>query len=278
MKLKLRTYSKLNLCLQITGIRPDGLHTLDSLVQTIDLSDMLALEATVSGIELLSDCTIDGENIVSAAAQRTLNALQQEAGVRIELEKRIPIGAGLGGGSSNAAATVWGVNELYGSMLSESQMQAVALSLGADVPLFLTGGCQRMQGVGECLEPTEPQEVWYTVLVPPIRCETASIYTAYDALGGYAQTLRQGLRLGDNDLKPAALAVAPALAEYDHSIATLGGAFAGMTGSGSAFFAAFQEQRDAEEATRALEKKHQGARVYTCSATTRGFEVLERTP
>jgi len=83
MKLKLRTYSKLNLSLQITGTRSDGLHTLDSVVQTIDLSDMLALEAAVSGIELLSDCTIDGENIVSAAAQRTLNALQQEAGVRI---------------------------------------------------------------------------------------------------------------------------------------------------------------------------------------------------
>lgn len=215
--MNVRAPAKLTLSLRITGIRPDGYHQLDAEMVTLDLADELAFDGGdrlevvgASGLSVPADDT----NLV----RRALAAVQRQAAVR--LVKRIPAGAGLGGGSADAAAVLrWaGCRDL-----------TLAASLGADVPFCLLGGRAQVSGVGEVVTPLPPVERTFTLLIPPFGVSTAEVYGAWDRLGG-------PVAAGPNDLEPAALAVAPALAEWRDRLGDATGRTPVLAGSGSAWF------------------------------------------
>jgi 4-diphosphocytidyl-2-C-methyl-D-erythritol kinase len=210
-----RALAKLTLSLRITGVRADGYHLIDAEMVTIDLADHLEF-STGDGLEVHGavKVTAGPENLVN----RALRAVGRTAHVR--LEKRIPAGAGLGGGSADAAAVLrWaGVEDL-----------AVAAALGADVPICLIGGRARVTGVGEIIEALPFEDRWFTLMTPPFGVSTPAAYRMWDDLGGPAAN-------GPNDLEPAALAIEPQLGEWRDRLADLTGASPVLAGSGSTWF------------------------------------------
>lgn len=212
MRSRQRALAKLTLSLRVTGVRGDGYHLLDAEMVTLDLSDTLHFHEG-DGLEV-SGADLPPDNLVS----RALRALDRRAQVR--LDKRIPVGAGLGGGSADAAAVLrWaGCTDL-----------AVAAGLGADVPFCLVGGRARVRGVGEIVEPLPFFDAAYTLLTPPFLVSTPAVYRAWDDLGGpHAR--------GPNDLEAAALAVEPRLAEWRDRLAAATGLVPVLAGSGGTWF------------------------------------------
>ncbi len=214
---RLRAPAKLTRSLRVTGVRTDGLHLIDAEMVTLDLADELVL-GPGDGLEVVGATGLavpgDDDNLV----RRALAALERRAAVR--LVKRIPAGAGLGGGSADAAAVLrWaGCADL-----------ALAASLGADVPFCLIGGRARVTGVGEALTPLPFEDRAYTLVVPPFGVPTSEVYREWDRLGGPVSE-------GPNDLEPAALAVSPALAEWRDRLGEATGLAPALAGSGSAWF------------------------------------------
>jgi 4-diphosphocytidyl-2-C-methyl-D-erythritol kinase len=214
--------AKLTLSLRVTGVRADGYHLLDSEMVTLDLGDRLEFSSG-DRLEIVGDGTVAGavptgsENLVC----RALVAAGRQAFVR--LYKRIPAGAGLGGGSADAAAVLrWaGVTDL-----------GVAVRLGADVPFCLIGGRARVRGIGEEVDPLQFEEVAgrsFTLLTPPFGVSTARVYQAWDRLGGPTA-------VGPNDLEPAALVVEPRLAAWRDRLGNATGQTPALAGSGGTWF------------------------------------------
>ena len=209
--------AKLTVSLRITGTRPDGFHLIDAEMVTIDLVDTLVFDDG-DGLEVEGATGLpvpaDSQNLVS----RALHLLDRQAKVR--LTKRIPAGAGLGGGSADAAAVFrWaGVYDVD-----------LAASLGADVPFCLTGGRARVTGIGEVIEPLARADRVFTLVTPPFGCSTPAVYRAWDELGGPTAE-------GPNDLEPAALAVEPRLADWRDRLGHQTGVTPILAGSGSTWF------------------------------------------
>ena len=209
-----RAPAKLTLSLRVTGVRDDGYHLIDAEMVSLDLADELAF-TDGDGLEVEGiDVDVDDDNLV----RRALRAVGRTAHVR--LTKRIPAGAGLGGGSADAAAVLrWaGCDDLD-----------VAVALGADVPFCLRGGRARVTGIGEVLEPLPFVERTFTLLTPPLHVSTPAVYRAWDDLGGPRAD-------GPNDLEPAALAVEPRLAEWRDRLAEATGQAPVLAGSGGTWF------------------------------------------
>jgi 4-diphosphocytidyl-2-C-methyl-D-erythritol kinase len=213
--------AKLTLSLRVTGVWADGYHLIDSEMVTLDLADRLHFDEgdslTVTGLGAGGPVPGGPENLV----RRALAVSGRTAAVR--LEKRIPTGGGLGGGSADAAAVLrWaGIADL-----------SVALRLGADVPFCLSGGRARVRGVGELVEPLPFGDVdgrAYTLLVPPVHVSTVEVYRAWDRLGGPVGE-------GGNDLEPAALAVTPELEEWRDRLGQATGETPMLAGSGGTWF------------------------------------------
>ena len=213
-----RAPAKLTVSLRITGVRPDGYHLIDAEMVTLDFADMLAF-AEGDGLEVVgphaAGVPTGEENLV----RRALAAVGRRAFVR--LDKQVPAGAGLGGGSSDAAAV------LRWAGCSDA---GVAARLGADVAFCLVGGRARVSGVGEVVEPLPVVARTFTLLIPPVPVSTPAVYRAWDALGGPAR------RRAANDLEAAALAVAPALAEWRDRLAAATGVRPQLAGSGGTWF------------------------------------------
>jgi 4-diphosphocytidyl-2-C-methyl-D-erythritol kinase len=212
--------AKLTVSLRITGTRPDGYHLIDAEMVTLDLADELTFDAG-DGLEVVEAgaglaVPADDDNLV----RRALTALGCTAQVR--LRKRIPAGSGLGGGSADAAAVLrWaGCSDL-----------ALAASLGADVAFCLVGGRAQVTGIGEVVTPLPPVDQTYTLVVPTFGVSTVEVYRAWDRLGG-----PQGEH--GNDLEPAALAVAPTLAEWRNRLGQASGEVPRLAGSGGTWFVA----------------------------------------
>ncbi len=210
-----RALAKLTLTLRVTGVRGDGYHLLEAEMVTVDLADILTF-GPGDGLEVLGAAGLDtGEgNLV----RRTLRAVGRTAAVR--LEKRIPVGGGLGGGSADAAAVLrW----------AGCTDTAVAAGLGADVPFCLVGGRGRVTGIGEEVEGLPFEEHTFTLLPYPGQISTVAVYEAWDRLGGPTTG-------GSNDLEPAAVTVEPRLAEWRDELAAASGATPVLAGSGSTWF------------------------------------------
>ncbi len=173
--------AKLNLFLHITGRRKDGYHELQTLFQLLEWGDTLQLRAT-AGPEITLSSALPGVATADNIAVKAARALQRhtgtKAGASIAIDKQIPMGGGLGGGSSNAATTLLGLNYLWSLGLSVEELARIGLALGADVPVFVHGHSSLAEGIGETLVPIELPKRWYLVLYPGVHVETATIFGA----------------------------------------------------------------------------------------------------
>lgn len=283
--------AKINLTLDVGPRRPDGYHDIRSVMQTIEMHDTLEISLTpgqpgthlaVTGDEAEGVPT-DDANIVHRAAARLYALAPDAPGLQVTLTKRIPSQAGLGGGSSDAAATLLGVNTLLGLHLPPPRLTEIAATLGADVPFFLAGGTALVEGLGERVTPLSPlRPDWPLVIVkPPIGVPTAWAYGALDALparvpgtatGAWLRSDPEG-RLA-NDFEPVILPHLPAInAAYAllNQTSETGGSFTPLLcGSGSALFC----RAGTEEAAERLAKRAREANIGKAwvTRTQRGSE------
>lgn len=277
-RMTLLAYAKLNLSLRVLGKREDGFHEILSLVQTIDLADRIELARCGSGIRVENDLVgLVGQDLAERAAIDVLRAKGVHAGCSIRIRKSIPAGGGLGGGSSDAASVIYGIDQLIPPSLPTGGAADIAAGIGSDVPLFLLGGRVRVSGRGERTAPVEgPPEGAFVVVVPPIHCDTGAVYRGWSARGAVDRPRgTASLDLGENDLLQPALALAPALARYLAAVRDAGGEYSGMSGSGSSFYSAYRREEDAGGAARALETMFPEARVFCCRPVSAGFRVCQ---
>ncbi len=243
--------AKLNLFLHVVGRRADGYHLLQTLFRFVDYGDTLHFAPREDGqVRLLNP--LPGVPEESDLTVRAARLLQQAAnctrGADIRLEKRLPMGGGLGGGSSDAATVLLALNHLWQLGLSRERLQALGLTLGADVPVFVFGRTAFAEGVGEALQAVPAAPAWYLVLQPPVAVPTVDIFRApelkRDTPAMAAADWRPGL--GGNDLEPVACARFPEVARHLAWLQRFGRAR--MSGSGACVFAEFPDQAGAEAA------------------------------
>ena len=248
--------AKLNLMLRIVGRREDGYHLLQTVFQFIDCCDWLTfapredgevrLEAPLPGVPEETDLTIRAAKCLRAYAGI-------QAGVTIRIEKNLPMGGGLGGGSSDAATTLLALNHLWGAGVSVADLKTLGLALGADVPVFIEGVAAWAEGVGEHLTPLELDEAWYVVIVPPCHVATGRIFNDPDLTRNNPPiTIRdffEGQR--DNHCLPV---VAMAYPEVTAALAALSRVGeARLTGTGACVFAAFDSESEALKAAQGID-------------------------
>lgn len=264
----LTSYAKINLTLDVGGLRPDGYHKIASVMQTITLADTLWFARIPSGIEVISN----NSEVPSGSANLAYRALEVIAhrlpgGVRVLIDKRIPWGAGLGGGSSNAAAALKGADLLYNCGMKEEELLAAAAEVGSDVPFFIKGGTALAEGRGEKLTPLPQLPFFWVVLVkPPFSVSTAKVYSLYQSKGGEPHTpgLIEALQKGEhhkvpallgNDLEGVTVRLHPEIADIKQQLLLLGAAAALMSGSGPTVFGLFHDQGTARQAAEKLREK-----------------------
>jgi len=262
--------AKINLYLHVTGRREDGYHLLDSLVAFAGVHDML----TVTGADGLSlaidgdfagNIPADDDNLVIRAAHALARAAGIEANAAMALTKRLPVASGIGGGSADAAAALKTLSQLWGIDLGEDEMAAVALSLGADVPVCLVGKAAFMAGVGEKIIPAPALPAASMVLVNPgVALSTASVFAAlgdnfsgpdghFDYAPEDTPELASILAKRGNDLESPAIGLAPAIGDVLAALGASGNVLlARMSGSGATCFGLFAEPGEAAEAAIAI--------------------------
>jgi 4-diphosphocytidyl-2-C-methyl-D-erythritol kinase len=263
--------AKLNLFLHVIGRRSDGYHLLQTAFRLIDLCDWVTIAPRDDGAIRL-ECDLPGvpagQNLASRAAHALQAATGARAGATIRLEKHIPMGAGLGGGSSDAATTLIALNRIWRTGLSRDDLASLAVALGADVPFFLFGRNAFGEGIGEVLAELVLAPAWYVVLTPQVSVSTAEIFSAPE-LTRAAKPIKitaffKGF--GRNDLEPVVCARYPEVAEHLAWLRSFGDAR--MSGSGSSLFVEFASEAEAR------------AVVARIPETMRGFAVrgLDRHP
>lgn len=275
--------AKINWTLDIVGKREDGYHLMDMLMQPVELADELTLEKTENGLTL----TVSGYPRVKAGpdnlALRAAQALQAQTGYRggasIHLHKRIPVGAGLGGGSADAAGVLAGLNRLWETGLTQQELEALGLRLGADVPFCLRGGLQQAQGVGEKLTPMVCGGLfWLVILQPCPGLSTREVFGRFhlDARENRpdTQAAATALAAGDwrglcrslgNVLQGVSAELRPEIGEGIAALRAHGAAGAWMTGSGSAVFGLFTRAQVAREAQQELHQRWRSCfMTHTC--------------
>lgn len=262
---------KVNLLLNILGKRPDGFHELETIFHPVNLCDRLAFTRSGHGFQLTCNnpaLPTDGSNLIHRAATKFLETAAIQDGVRIQLDKQIPMAAGLGGGSGNAAITLLGLNELFGHPLTEAQLHTLAATLGSDVNFFLQTNPALASGRGEQIQPLAAfpalQGACFLLIHPGFGISTPWAYrelarfpAAQQGQPGRAQKLISLLRGNDlpaagrefyNSLEAPALEKYPILALYQEFFRANGAAATLMSGSGSTTFAIFPNQTSAEAA------------------------------
>jgi 4-diphosphocytidyl-2-C-methyl-D-erythritol kinase len=235
--------AKLNLFLHVTGRRPDGYHLLQSVFMLVDWHDTLHFEWRPAGALSRQDSgdPVPADDLVLRAARALQAATGCRAGVHVVLDKRLPAQAGLGGGSSDAASCLLALNRLWRTGLSLPQLEAIGLTLGADVPFFLRGRNAWVEGIGERITPVALPRHRFAIVKPPVGLDTATIFrdpmlrrdSEAATISGFAAN---PLQFGRNDLQEVARLVCPQVGEALDWLA-LQGLAGRMTGSGSAVFA-----------------------------------------
>jgi 4-diphosphocytidyl-2-C-methyl-D-erythritol kinase len=253
--------AKLNLFLHVVGRRDDGYHLLQSAFRLIDRADIVHLALRDDG-RVVREGDLPGvaedDDLTVRAARLLQTHAPEGAGVSIRLEKVLPLGGGLGGGSSDAATVLLALNRLWQVNLPRESLQALALQLGADVPVFVFGQTAFAEGVGEVLSPLNVAPAWYVVLMPPVQVPTAAVFAAPE-LTRDTPTLRMArfsAGMGQNDLQPVVVSRYPEVARYLEWLARFGAAR--MTGSGACVFASFESEEAAWGVLRQLPETMQG--------------------
>lgn len=252
--------AKINLSIDVTGRRPNGYHDVEMVMLDVPLFDTVTVRmASAPGIRLESSQPLPcgEENLAYRAAKQFFSAYGMEAGVEIELEKRIPAGAGMAGGSANAAGVLRALNLLAGKPFSLAQLQEIGLALGADVPFCLQGGCVLAQGIGEVLTDLgTPPQVYYVIAKPRVSVSTKWVYTHLDHTAGHpaglcVQAVAEGVRRGDlemiiknagNLLEQVTIPAYPVVGAYKQIMRESGAQLSLMSGSGSAVFGMFTDR------------------------------------
>lgn len=248
--LSLPAPAKLNLFLHITGRRADGYHNLQTLFQFLDHSDTLHFNLRSDGeLRLLTDLLgVDAEdNLIMRAARMLKRASGTALGADIQLDKVLPMGGGIGGGSSDAATTLLGLNHLWQTGLSIDQLAEIGITLGADVPVFVRGHAAWAEGVGEQLTPVELAEPWFLVVAPDCHVSTAEIFSDERLTRNTSPITLAAFVAGGsrNDCLPVVTTRYP---EIRNTLILLNNyCEAKMTGTGSCLFGAFPNEREADK-------------------------------
>ena len=274
-KVVVRSYAKINVCLDITGVRDDGYHLLDMIMLPLELHDTLLIEETPRAVDnyiTLDDFTIgDSEyNTVSKAIDYIQEVRPLNTKFKIDLHKVIPMKAGLGGGSSNAAFTIKAINDYKKINLSDEEMHNIAVKIGADVPFFIQNKPARCKGIGDVVEPINVKNNYYVLLVKPeLGCSTKEVYLLSDKNKewphGNVDAVVKALEEGDdkalahsifNVLENPSIKLVPEIQIIKDELKDLGFEIVMMTGSGSAVFALSTDKKLVKQGARKLENKY----------------------
>ncbi|KKL26079.1 hypothetical protein LCGC14_2398870 [marine sediment metagenome] len=260
--------AKLNLFLHITGRRQDGYHLLQTAFQFLDYGDSLSFDVNDSGQIILAtplDGVDDDDNLIVKAAKLIKPYASTASGVSISIKKKLPMGGGLGGGSSNAATTLTALNTLWKCGLSTAELAQLGLSLGADVPIFITGHAAWAEGVGEQLTPISPVEPWFAVIVPDCHVSTAEIFSSTQLTRDCEPiTIPRFLSgEGSNVCEAVVKQHYPAVAEALDWLSQFG--VARMTGTGACVFTDFKSQSEAQHVINNLPSRWQGFVAKGCN-------------
>lgn len=286
-----QVYGKINLTLDIVGKRNDGYHDIISIMQSISLSDRLKLKEIKGEISLECDCSrvpLGEDNLCFRAAQELRRAAGVRKGVHIKLSKGIPVAAGLGGGSADAAGVLLGLNRLWQTGFSLDRLREIGSGIGADVPFCLTGGTSLAEGIGEKLTPLPyfPKQ-WLFLVKPPFDVSTGEIYKAYDSAEIVYRpdtvSVLDSIRAGDihraiqgmgNTLEQVTGAIFPEVKDLIDELQSEGAKKVIMCGSGPTV-CAFVNSREAGERLKARYSGYPGE-TYLAHFVTRGSILLSR--
>lgn len=258
-KLSLKSPAKINRFLHICGRRPDGYHNLQTVFQFIDLYDLLSFESRNDG-QIILKTQLQGinpdDNLIIKAARKLQKYCSKPCGITISIEKHLPMGAGIGGGSSNAATTLVALNQLWQLNLSNNELKQIGLELGADVPIFIHGRSAWAEGVGEQLSNLDLDEPWYLLLFPRCHVSTQKIFshellTRDTEIKTIAAFLEQGNQEQfKNDCESLVRSLYP---EIDKAFIELNQlSTAKMTGTGACIYALFEHEQKAREVAQQL--------------------------
>lgn len=271
--------AKINLTLDVLGKRDDGYHEVAMVMQSVGLFDTIRLEESESGIDLQMDTTLlplGEKNLAWQAARLFLTNQGIQSGVKIYIEKRIPVAAGLAGGSTDAAAVLRGLNALFGTDLALSELSALGAQLGSDVPFCIFGGTMLAAGRGELLQamPDCPA-AWLVLAKPALEISTVWAYGAFDdaerprldKTGVMSEAIASGSLEAvaanlSNALEPVVLAAHPIIGAYKRILADNGGLGSLMSGSGPTVYSLLYTKSEAERAADALRAVHEEAEVF----------------
>ncbi|MCM1043879.1 MAG: 4-(cytidine 5'-diphospho)-2-C-methyl-D-erythritol kinase [Candidatus Gastranaerophilales bacterium] len=274
-----KAYAKINLGLDVLGRLPNGYHQVKMVMQTVGIYDVLTLERAESGVTLTTDSdelSTGGDNLICKAAQLMLERYEIDGGVRIHLQKNIPIAAGMAGGSTDAAATLKGIDQMYGLGCSQEELMELGVLLGADVPYCIMGGTALAEGIGEKLTRLcQAPDCALLVAKPDINVFTGQVYRQLDELADYAhpdidgmvEAIRAGNlqgvidRLG-NVLENVTLPAYPVIDVIKRRMLELGAAGSLMSGSGPTVFGMFTDRKKAEEAGRLIKEEGLAGKVF----------------
>jgi 4-diphosphocytidyl-2-C-methyl-D-erythritol kinase len=280
-RLSLQAPAKINLFLHVVGRRADGYHLLQSVFQLIDLADTLhfelrndgqiALAAPLPGVAPEDDLCIRAARLLERAASRPV------PGVTIAVDKRIPMGGGLGGGSSDAATTLLALNHLWQLGMARARLGELGLQLGADLPFFIGGGNAWVEGIGEQLTPLQLPQRWFLVVHPGVGVATPAVFKAPDLtrntpsviISDFVRAASANELFGRNDLQPVAERLEPAVKLAAEALPG-----SRMSGSGACVFAAFDSEAAANAALQSLRERN----ALAVQARTWVVKGLDRYP
>ena len=263
--------SKVNIGLKVLNQRDDGYHNIYTVFQELDFGDSITIEKTDSGCTIKSNVDwipTDKSNMCHKAYSAIRTKFPDLGGISIHIEKNVPIGSGLGGGSANAAAVLKGMNELYGLGLSNSELENIGTSVGADVPFFIGGGTQLGEGIGDKLTllPSHIQGT-YLLVIPDVSISTPWAYSELinklnseelmPNLAGFFSGDYASLKIFENDFERIVIPAYPEIGAIKRKLLELGARFASLSGSGSTVYGIFDEDASAKEAELFFRPTHQ---------------------
>ena len=273
--IKETAYAKVNLSLDVTGLRPNGYHDVKMVMQTVGICDELSFEKAENGIFLTTNSDRLNEesqggmdNIIVKAARAIFDYVGKEYGVKITLDKHIPIAAGMAGGSTDAAATLRGLNRLFDLGLSMDTLRKIAVTIGADVPFCVEGGSMLSEGIGEILTPLTPaKNLNLLICKPDIFVSTKEVYTRFDALTDIdhpdVDGMVDALNTKDYDKIPGLLGnvlelvtanLYPVISDIEKAMINNGAINSIMSGSGPTVFGIFKDSASCQKAEAALKE------------------------
>ncbi len=286
--MRLYANAKINLSLDVTKRRPDGYHEVSMIMQSVDLSDILDIEKN-EGDSIILTCdndalACDGSNLIVRAAKALQDHVGANDGLKMHLTKRIPMAAGLAGGSADAAAALVGVNKLCGYGLSVPELQKIGTKIGADIPFCIQGGTCLAEGIGEILTEISPMPDCHIVLIkPPFDVSTKYVYEHLDALD-YAtldhpdtRAMQKLIAAGEvttvaahigNILESVTVAGYPEIADIKNNLSAFGADGVLMSGSGPTVYGIFSDEEKAKKAKDGMNGKYK--QVHLCKPKDRG--------